>query len=83
MVASIYVSHQIMPPAARGALFEKTAPLDPPQKLFIARPGHGSKFDKTNSNAPAVQTKVFGPTFFQKGGPPEASFLLNKIMIPF
>jgi hypothetical protein len=24
-----------MPPAARGALFEKTAPLDPPQKLFI------------------------------------------------
>jgi hypothetical protein len=26
-----------MPPAARGALFEKTAPLDPPQKLFISR----------------------------------------------
>ena len=24
-----------MPPAARGTLFEKTAPLDPPQKLFI------------------------------------------------
>jgi hypothetical protein len=24
-----------MPLAARGALFEKTAPLDPPQKLFI------------------------------------------------
>jgi hypothetical protein len=24
-----------MPPAARGALFEKTAPLDPLQKLFI------------------------------------------------
>ncbi len=24
-----------MPPAAMGALFEKTAPLDPPQKLFI------------------------------------------------
>jgi len=24
-----------MPPAARGAPFEKTAPLDPPQKLFI------------------------------------------------
>jgi hypothetical protein len=24
-----------LPPAARGALFEKTAPLDPPQKLFI------------------------------------------------
>jgi hypothetical protein len=24
-----------MPPAARGALFEKTAPLDPPQKLLI------------------------------------------------
>jgi hypothetical protein len=24
-----------MPPAARRALFEKTAPLDPPQKLFI------------------------------------------------
>jgi polyketide synthase PksJ len=26
----------ILPPAARGALFEKTAPLDPPQKLFIS-----------------------------------------------
>jgi hypothetical protein len=25
----------ILPPAARGALFEKTAPLDPPQKLLI------------------------------------------------
>ncbi|UCH93378.1 MAG: GHMP kinase [Candidatus Aminicenantes bacterium] len=25
----------VLPPAARGALFEKTAPLDPPQKLFI------------------------------------------------
>jgi hypothetical protein len=24
-----------LPPAARGALFEKTAPLDPPQKLLI------------------------------------------------
>jgi hypothetical protein len=29
-----------LPPAARGALFEKTAPLDPPQKLLI-RGGHG------------------------------------------
>jgi len=27
--------NNIMPPAARGALFEKTAPLDPPQKLLI------------------------------------------------
>jgi len=26
-----------MPPAARGALFEKTAPLDPLQKLLIKR----------------------------------------------
>jgi hypothetical protein len=26
-----------MTPAARGALFEKTAPLDPPQKLLIIR----------------------------------------------
>jgi hypothetical protein len=25
----------ILPPAARGALFEKTAPLNPPQKLLI------------------------------------------------
>jgi hypothetical protein len=25
-----------LPPAARGALFVKTAPLDPPQKLLIA-----------------------------------------------
>ena len=29
-----------MPPAARGAFFEKTAPLDPPQKLLI-KGGHG------------------------------------------
>jgi hypothetical protein len=28
-------SSSLLPPAARGALFEKTAPLDPPQKLFI------------------------------------------------
>jgi len=26
-----------LPPAARGTLFEKTAPLDPPQKLFIIK----------------------------------------------
>jgi len=26
-----------LPPAARGALFEKTAPLDPPQKLLIMK----------------------------------------------
>jgi hypothetical protein len=25
----------LLPPAAKGALFEKTAPLDPPQKLLI------------------------------------------------
>jgi hypothetical protein len=24
-----------LPPAARGAFFEKTAPLDPPKKLLI------------------------------------------------
>jgi hypothetical protein len=29
-----------LPPAARGTLFEKTAPLDPPKKLFIIG-GHG------------------------------------------
>jgi hypothetical protein len=28
------ISYKLLPPAARGALFEKTAPLDPPQKLF-------------------------------------------------
>jgi len=28
-------SSSFLPPAARGALFEKTAPLDPPQKLLI------------------------------------------------
>jgi hypothetical protein len=27
--------HLHLPPAARGALFEKTAPLDPPQKLLF------------------------------------------------
>jgi hypothetical protein len=31
------VSHEIifLPPAARGAFFEKTAPLDPPQKRLV------------------------------------------------
>jgi hypothetical protein len=32
----------LMPPAARGALFKKTAPLDPPQKYFIInKEGYG------------------------------------------
>ena len=38
-----------MPPAARGALFEKTAPLDPPQKLLIKQKfcgGPGGGFSK-------------------------------------
>jgi hypothetical protein len=26
----------LMPSATRGALFEKTAPLDPPQKLLVS-----------------------------------------------
>jgi hypothetical protein len=30
-----------LPPAARGALFEKTAPLDPLQKLFIKKQAEG------------------------------------------
>jgi len=30
-------SASMVPPAARGALFEKTAPLDPPQKLLIGK----------------------------------------------
>jgi hypothetical protein len=30
----------MLPPAARGTLFEKTAPLDPPKKLLI-KDGHG------------------------------------------
>jgi hypothetical protein len=30
-----YGTPLLLPPAARGALFEKTAPLDPPQKLLI------------------------------------------------
>jgi hypothetical protein len=34
-----------MPPAARGALFEKTAPLDPPQKLLI-KGGHSMQPEK-------------------------------------
>jgi hypothetical protein len=29
------INHFLLPSATRGALFEKTAPLDPPQKLFI------------------------------------------------
>ena len=33
-------THFLLPPAARGALFEKSAPLDPPQKLLI-KGGHG------------------------------------------
>jgi len=33
------MNYQKMPSATRGALFEKTAPLDPPQKLLI-KDGH-------------------------------------------
>jgi hypothetical protein len=39
----------LMPPAARGALFEKTAPLDPPQKLFI----------KLKASIPGLQTNSY------------------------
>jgi hypothetical protein len=35
-----------MPPAARGALFEKTAPLDPLQKLLI-KGIHGLQLKRT------------------------------------
>jgi len=35
----------LMPPAARGAPFEKTAPLDPPQKLFI-KGGHSLQSER-------------------------------------
>ena len=42
-----------LPPAARGTLFEKTAPLDPPQKLFINRSpmpgGYSNKAAKSSS----------------------------------
>jgi hypothetical protein len=38
-----------LPPAARGALFEKTAPLDPPQKLFI-KGGHSLQLERINVN---------------------------------
>jgi len=36
----------ILPSATRGALFEKTAPLDPPQKLLI-KGGHGLQPERT------------------------------------
>jgi hypothetical protein len=38
-----------MPPAARGALFEKTAPLDPPQKLLI-KGGHRLQLKRIYEN---------------------------------
>ncbi len=37
------ISHFILPSATRGALFEKTAPLDPPQKLLIKGGPGGQK----------------------------------------
>jgi hypothetical protein len=39
----------LLPPAARGTLFEKTAPLDPPQKLFI-KGGHDLQLKSIYAN---------------------------------
>jgi len=47
-----------LPPAARGALFVKTAPLDPPQKFLI-------KFYRT-SNEKFLQMFHGQGRFFQK-----------------
>jgi hypothetical protein len=41
----------LLPPAARGALFEKTAPLDPLQKLLIRRNIHDAGTNGSISNA--------------------------------
>jgi hypothetical protein len=38
-----------LPPAARGALFEKTAPLDPPKKLLIEG-GHDLQLKRIDAN---------------------------------
>jgi hypothetical protein len=38
-----------LPPAARGALFEKTAPLDPLQKLLI-KGGHDLQLKRIYAN---------------------------------
>ena len=40
-----YYHYTTLPSATRGALFEKTAPLDPPEKLFI-KGGHGFQQSK-------------------------------------
>jgi len=37
------MGHFLLPSATRGALFEKTAPLDPPQKLLIKGGPGGQK----------------------------------------
>jgi hypothetical protein len=48
-----------LPPAARGALFEKTAPLDPPQKLLI-------KFYKTSNEKFFADASRTGTVFSKR-----------------
>ena len=47
-----------LPPAARGALFEKTAPLDPPQKLFIALRAQEDFWKKTLKEKEIIFTTI-------------------------
>jgi hypothetical protein len=51
-----------MPPAAMGALFEKTAPLDPPQKLLIVF------LKKPNKSFLGVQGAIFQKSPLAAGG---------------
>ena len=56
-----------MPPAARNLFVKRFMDF---QKLFIMGT-NGSKHRKMHQ---PCKIKVFGPTFLQKGGPPEAPY---------
>jgi glyoxylase-like metal-dependent hydrolase (beta-lactamase superfamily II) len=61
-----------LPPAARGALFEKTAPLDPPQKLLIMVKAR--EYDLINEQVIVIYDKLF-PLYIVKG---EKNFLIDS-----
>ncbi|MGD2092618.1 MAG: MBL fold metallo-hydrolase [Candidatus Aminicenantes bacterium] len=61
-----------LPPAARGALFEKTAPLDPLQKLFIM--AKTREYDLINEQVIVIYDKLF-PLYIVKG---EKNFLIDS-----
>jgi len=67
-----------LPPAARGALFEKTAPLDPPQKLLII----GGKMRRIKNDFEiAGSTKALNPEALKADFPALQQTINNKPLV--